>query len=493
VATTGVPEGEGSEEGAEPSTGAAPAAGPGALAVLSAIPETDLEAQLVAALARRRLGVTVVRRCVDLPDLLSAAATGTAVAALVSSGLRRFDQDALARLQAAGVAVVGILTGSSVTESADAAEIRLRQMGLGHIVSAGAGSQSGTETGTADVLAVAVADAVRAAMHALIERSRTVAPRGPAPTGPLSADVVGGGDGPAEDHATGTQRRLVAVWGPTGAPGRSLLSWQLAGEAAAAGWSALVIDADVYGGSTALLAGLVDEAPGLVAACRAANAGSLDVGRLATLARRVDPSTRDAASLAVLTGISRAHRWPEIRPAALGTVLFQARVLADLVVVDCGFSLEDDEELSYDTIAPRRNAATLAALAAADEVLVVGSAEPIGLTRLIAGLPDLRHALSTAGTEPPLRVVVNRVRDSARERRAVRAAVERHAGIEPSALLPLDVEAADRAQTEGRLLLECAPRSPLRSALTDLTAVVRGESRPEPRRRARWPTPSLSR
>jgi hypothetical protein len=63
---------------------------------------------LVAALERRPVGVTVVRRCVDLADLLAAAASGTARAALLSADLRRLDREALARLAAAGVAVVGL-------------------------------------------------------------------------------------------------------------------------------------------------------------------------------------------------------------------------------------------------------------------------------------------------------------------------------------------------------------------------------------------------
>jgi Flp pilus assembly CpaE family ATPase len=147
-----------------------------------------------------------------------------------------------------------------------------------------------------------------------------------------------------------------------------------------------------------------------------------------------------------------------------------ARALAEQVVVDCGFNLEDDEELSYDTAAPRRNAATLSTLTAADEILVIGTAEPVGLTRLVAGLDDLRTVLEAAGSAPTVRVVVNRMRTSARQRREVIAALERHAGISPTALLPLDPDAADRAQREGRLLLEVEPRSPLRLAIAGLVA-----------------------
>src|SRR5207253_8718402 len=94
-------------------------------------------------------------------------------------------------------------------------------------------------------------------------------------------------------------------------------------------------------------------------------------------------------TLSVLTGIATPQRWPELRPSAVEVVLTLARTLAAVTVVDCGFCLEQDEELSYDTLAPRRNGATLAALDSADLVVVVGSAEPVGVRRLVHGLADL--------------------------------------------------------------------------------------------------------
>ena len=138
------------------------------------------------------------------------------------------------------------------------------------------------------------------------------------------------------------------------------------------GVATLLADADTYGGSVAQVLGLLDESPGLAAACRAVSTGSLDLAVLAQAAREVSPNLR------VLTGIVRADRWPELRPAALAEVWARARFLAALTVVDCGFALEQDEELSYDTLAPRRNGATLATLEAADLVLAVGRADPVG-------------------------------------------------------------------------------------------------------------------
>ena len=53
--------------------------------VLTAVSDAVWEADLVAATEREALGVSVVRRCVDLADLLATAATGQARAAVLSA------------------------------------------------------------------------------------------------------------------------------------------------------------------------------------------------------------------------------------------------------------------------------------------------------------------------------------------------------------------------------------------------------------------------
>src|SRR4051812_49618854 len=73
-----------------------------ALQVFTAVTGAAWESELVGALDRADHGVTVVRRCVDVSELLAVAATGTGQAALLSAELRRLDGDAVARLEAAG-------------------------------------------------------------------------------------------------------------------------------------------------------------------------------------------------------------------------------------------------------------------------------------------------------------------------------------------------------------------------------------------------------
>ena len=395
--------------------------------------------------------MTVVRRCVDLADLLAAAAAGTARAVLVSADLRRLDRDALARLGVAGVAVVGLVTGAD-----EAAERRLRHWGVEAVVSG-----DGSPAQIAAAVTTAVSELGRrddgAGHRTALAEPRAALPDQPPPAGPDTLVPPGSG-------------RLVAVWGPTGAPGRSSIAVTLAAELAAAGAATLLADADVYGGVVAQLLGLLDESPGLAAAARLANNASLDLPALAALAPVVAPGLR------LLTGISRADRWPELRPASVEAVLARCRSLAAMTVVDCGFCLEQDEELSYDTMAPRRNGATLATLAAADTVIAVCAADPVGIQRFVRSLPDLREL--TGGAE--VLVVVNRVRRSAVGRdadRQVTEALDRYAGVRVAALVPSDPAAFDAAVLAGRSVTDVAPSSPARAAIAALADRVTGGDR----------------
>ena len=328
----------------------------------------------------------------------------------------------------------------------------------------------------ADAPPVDIAVAVTAAVLAV--DAADAAPGGSGWSQPLDAFADGAsvGDGlpTSADLAAPGSGRLVAVWGPTGAPGRTTVAVGVAGELARAGVSTLLADADVYGGVVAQVLGFLDEAPGLAAATRLANNGTLDVAGLARVAPQVSPGLR------VLTGISRAERWPELRPAALEQVWEIARSLAGVTVVDCGFCLEQDEELSFDTAAPRRNGATLATLEAADVVVAVGTGDPVGVQRLVRGLTQLREVLP--GVLP--RVVVNRVRRSAvgpDPQTQLSEALERYAGVHDVTFVPEDRDALDAALLQAQLLGEVAPDSPVRVALAGLAASLTG--RPAPTRK----------
>nr|WP_202881616.1 hypothetical protein [Pedococcus badiiscoriae] len=402
-------------------------------------------------------GYTVARRCADLSDLMAAAAAGFGQVALVSADLRALDRPALHELSAHGVEVAGV-----VAPGDDLGERRLRQLGLTVVLRADLASHEIDDAlGFLDVQGARTAGVEVFAGAGVSE---------------ASALAVGFAEDFGEPAAPTVASKVIAVWGPTGAPGRSTVALNLAAELARSG-STLLVDCDTYGSSVAQSLGLLDEAPGVSAAARAADQGTLDLAALARLAPQVCPGLR------VLTGIPRAQRWTELRAPSVAHLLTIARQLSQFVVIDCGFAIEDDEELSYDTLAPRRNAATLTTLESADELLVVGTADPVGLQRLVRAVQDL-----AAVPSPTPRVVVNRVRPSAvgaKPERRIADALGRFAGMEDITYLPWDQESLDGAMLAGTTLAEHAPHCELRQAIASLTTLYVGRAPEHGRRRRR--------
>lgn len=395
--------------------------------VLVAVGTVDFEAAVLAAASTG--GLHVVRRCVDVADLLATAATRQAEVALVSAGLGGLDTEVLARLRDERVASVGVV-GDEAAEG-----VLLRGLGVDLLVPT-------AELGALRSLVTAALAA--GPPQAVPQRDRPG----------VAADAPGG-----ERRRSGPAGKVVAVWGPTGAPGRSVVALGLASAAGGRGISTMVVDIDVYGGAQAQMLGLLDESSGLLAAARAANRGRLDPEQLAAHARAVSPTLR------VLSGLPRSDRWVELGPVLLRRILETARSLCSLTVLDCGFSVELDEEISYDVSAPRRNGATLAALHSADLAVVVGGADPVGLGRLLRAIGDLQVQ---APDVTPL-VVVNRMRPSLGwSGDEVAALVRRTTQLEIEELLPDDPAACDRAVVHGQTLRECAPGSRLTKALDRL-------------------------
>lgn len=477
------------------------------ITVLTAV-GPQLEAQ-AAVRVEATSGARLVRRCADVPDLLSAAAAHIAQVAVLSADLPGLDRGVLGALTDDGLRTVGVHAAGD-----EEAQRRLRQLGVDRVISAQATAEEwselvaglgGSDTGAAaapPATGDGLPDTGEGAVDEAIERELLGgdASAGGAPSAPGGDDPGGddarlrpdagsarahrsrgsrrggaedpagadpdrvGGAGPDEDR-TAAPARVVAVWGPAGSPGRTTVAVNLAAELARLGRSVLLVDADTYGASVGQALALLDEAPGLAAATRLADTGDLDLPHLAAVAPTGPTGVR------VLTGLPRADRWSEIREDALREVLRVARLLVDVVVIDTGFCLEEDEELSYDTRAPRRNVATTTSLREADDILVVGSADPVGLQRLVRGLDEVG-----AFTSEP-RVVVTKVRASAVGAGAdkrVAETLQRFAGVESPTLVPDDRAALDSAMLEGRALCEVAPGSGARRALAALAGELAG-------------------
>ena len=136
-----------------------------------------------------------------------------------------------------------------------------------------------------------------------------------------------------------------------------------------------------------------------------------------------------------MTGIGRPSRWPELSGERVAAVIQLCRTWVDFTVLDVGSSLETDEEISSDLFAPRRNAASVTAVRDADQIIAVGAADPVGLSRFLRAYVDLEEAASARDVT----VVMNRVRASAigmNPHGQVAQTLARFGGIEAPVLVP---------------------------------------------------------
>jgi MinD-like ATPase involved in chromosome partitioning or flagellar assembly len=382
----------------------------------------DVEDRLAEDLANH--GYEIVGRCSSADELASVLSITGAELALVSAGERYLNDRLLVESDAIGTRLVALI-------GSDAERRHAASVGLYEVVEL-------------------------AAPWSQIEAALSGVPMAIPPTGAEHAGA---------EHA-GERGRVIAVWGPAGSPGRTTLAINIAAEIAAAGYSVALADVDTHSGSVAPALGLLDEAPGFAAACRLAGADSLTQSELERIGQRYLSAH---GSFWVLTGIGRPSRWPELSADRVVATVRQCRSWVDYTVLDTGFSLENDEEISSDLFAPRRNAATISALREADQVVAVGSADPVGLSRFLRAHVDLVEMVEV----DRITVAMNKIRASAiglNPSGQVTQTLQRFGGISSPALLPHDQPALDAAILSGKTLLDVAGRSATRIAIGQLVA-----------------------
>lgn len=269
-----------------------------------------------------------------------------------------------------------------------------------------------------------------------------------------------------------TEGTLLAVWGPHGAPGRTSLAIELSSALSARDGRTALIDADTYAPAIALLLGLTDDGPGIAAACRRAELGSLDAPELSRLATALETN---AGTVEILAGLNRPTRWPELSAERLRATLMACRIWATHTVIDVAPPLDADEELLSDLQVPRRNAATRTVLEEADHVYAVTSADPLGIARFVRAHAEVRSHIGST----PLTVLVNRVRTGPLgidARGQIRRALDRFSGITDVHFLPDDPRALDSALLHSRPVADVSPRAPYASAVRRLANGVTAPS-----------------
>ena len=199
-----------------------------------------------------------------------------------------------------------------------------------------------------------------------------------------SATSVVSSTSPRDETGAATARgSVVAVWGPAGAPGITTTAISLAVLAARDGVNVMLCDADSRGASISIGLGLIDDVPGFAAVCRLAGRGELTDNDFVRLALASD---RLQGKLGVLTGLPRASRWAEAAAPKARGAIDHLRGIVDLVVVDVGSGIEENEWIDG---APQRDGAARAIISDSNLVVAVGQSDAVGISRLIRGLDEV--------------------------------------------------------------------------------------------------------
>lgn len=225
------------------------------------------------------------------------------------------------------------------------------------------------------------------------------------PPAPSAGGPVAGGPEPVEP----ARGRLTAVGGPAGGPGATEIAIALAAAVGRRGHACVLLDADEVAPSVAQRLGLPTY-PNLRTAVDAVEhlAGTL-AETLALVA---------GGPFWALPGLARAADWAQVRPTETVEVARQLARPGVQVLANVGHRLED----LLAGGSPSRYATTRALLAAADVLVGVGMATPVGVARLVEWVADVRALAPLT----PVHLIINRAPAGGFKRAEVEAELRRN-------------------------------------------------------------------
>lgn len=385
------------------------------LRVVTLAGNPEREAAIATDLGRRR-DVDLILRCVERVELLGTI-RGAGLDAIVSVGAPLWlDHQAAAEAAGAGIVIVGVPSSVSDRE-------RLTELG-------------------------AVLVAHDAPVEDIVTGCRSP---GAAAARPRPSTQPSGGRG-----------RIVAVWGPKGAPGRTTIALELGAQLAGAHPDTVLIDGDPYGGDVLQLLGILEEVPTVLWAAQLAATDRLGAEVLVTELRRAGKK-----GPVVIPGLPRADLWADVSEFGWAQLLGVARAAFRFTVVDTGFCLEGPET-SVPGGPGGRNRMARATVAEADVVVAVCRCDPVGMKNFLWAYQELRDLVDPDSVF----VLANRVHST--DEREVGDLLRRHTGRRPVAYVPDSPRAIERAVLAGMLLSELEPGSDVVAAVRTVAAAVGG-------------------
>ena len=245
------------------------------------------EAPLIQAIQRHGDTLAIVRRCADLAEVIAAARAGVADLAVIDGSDPDLTAESIHALRSCGMTVIAL--------AAHAERFRLASLGVASVAAPGSPEQ---------VVNSLIAATRNVRVHAAASDEQP-----PPPPPPSSPGTV------------------IAVWGTSGAPGRTTIASGLAAILARSA-PTLLVDADTANPTIAHLLGMPVQASGLSILARTASRGPLT------------PQDINAASvprsegLRVVTGLVTPHRWREVSRPSIETIVGALRLSARYCVVD---------------------------------------------------------------------------------------------------------------------------------------------------------------
>jgi MinD-like ATPase involved in chromosome partitioning or flagellar assembly len=281
---------------------------------------------------------------------------------------------------------------------------------------------------------------VRKIARILSSTPRATAPSSPQPLPGLEGELAAmeaslESAGPGAGHPVhGLRGRVCAVGGPPGGCGASEVAIELARAGRRRGETSLLVDADEVAPSLAQRLGL-PPIPNIRTAIDALFHGA---GRLHDALLPVA-----AGGFELLAGLANPADWTQVRPEEAAEVVAELRGLRDHVIVNVGAHTEDLARFG----AADRYGVTREVLGAADVVVGVGMATPVGVARLVAWIADV--VVLAPGR--PVHLVVNKAPASRFVRGEVEAELLRNYAPASLTVVPLD-PAVEKAAWRGELV-----------------------------------------
>lgn len=249
-----------------------------------------------------------------------------------------------------------------------------------------------------------------------------------AEAGPRDVDTDDPGPaGVPTDAAPPARGQVTVVGGPPGGCGATEVSVALAAAVGRRGDPCVLVDADEVAPSVAQRLGLAAY-PNLRVAVDAVEQATTTLGEVL--------APVDAGRFWALPGLSRPTDWSRTRAGEILAVVEALARPGVHVLADVAHRVEDLAGAG----GPPRYASTRALLGAADAVVGVGTASPVGIARLLDWAADVRTLAGGA----PLHLALNRVPASRYKRGEVAAELRRSLVAASVTFLPADrrVEAA---------------------------------------------------